>query len=297
MDKNAVITAIVLIILGISLFLLALYGHGFDFSRLTTEYGKLRTQYVTDSFHSIHIDTDTSKVTLLPSTDGQCRVEIRETDKRLHKITTDNGILSITVTDQREWYHYIGFIQKSLDLKVYLPETVYRSLTIETGTGAITIPKEFTFDTISIAATTADISCEASADSVSLTTNTGDMVLQNINCTGALTADRTTGRLIMKSVRCGSLTIRGNTGDTKLTDVIVEGTVSIKTTTGDIIFDHCDGGDITVQTDTGDVTGTLLTGKLFTGSTSTGHVRLPNPTGSQKCQITTSTGDIEILVP
>ena len=49
-----------------------------------------------------------------------------------------------------------------------------------------------------------------------------------------------------------------------------------------------------VNTSTGDVNGTLLSEKIFITDTSTGRVSVPKTTSGGKCEITTSTGDINI---
>ena len=54
------------------------------------------------------------------------------------------------------------------------------------------------------------------------------------------------------------------------------------------------GVHIMVKTSTGNVKGTLLSDKIFVTDTSTGRVSVPKTTSGGKCEITTSTGDIEI---
>jgi len=66
--------------------------------------------------------------------------------------------------------------------------------------------------------------------------------------------------------------------------------------TGDVKFDGCDAAEIFVETDTGDVKGSLLTDKIFIVQTDTGSVDVPKTATGGKCEITTSTGDINISI-
>ena len=66
--------------------------------------------------------------------------------------------------------------------------------------------------------------------------------------------------------------------------------------TGDITFDGCDGAEIFAESTTGDICGTLLTEKVFIASTSTGSIDVPKTVSGGRCELTTSTGDIEINI-
>ena len=79
-----------------------------------------------------------------------------------------------------------------------------------------------------------------------------------------------------------------------LKNTVASDSFSISRSTGDVILDHCDAGQITVKTSTGDVSGTLLTEKIFIARSSTGSIHVPDTAAGEKCQITTSTGDINI---
>ena len=70
----------------------------------------------------------------------------------------------------------------------------------------------------------------------------------------------------------------------------------IKRSTGDIRFDNSDATEIFVETDTGNVTGSLLTDKVFITQTDTGNVNVPKTVTGGRCEITTDTGNIKIIV-
>ena len=93
---------------------------------------------------------------------------------------------------------------------------------------------------------------------------------------------------------CPNLMTTGNTGDITLKNTVASNSFSITRSTGDVNFENCDAGEITVQTSTGDVSGTLLTEKIFISRSSTGSIHVPDTVTGGKCQITTSTGNIDI---
>ena len=115
-----------------------------------------------------------------------------------------------------------------------------------------------------------------SADILDLTVSTGDVHLEDL--------------------RCNTLLASGNTGDILLKNVVATESISIIRTTGDVRFDGADAAAIFVETDTGDVTGTLLTEKVFLPKSDTGDIEVPKTNAGGKCEIITSTGDIQLTI-
>ena len=54
--------------------------------------------------------------------------------------------------------------------------------------------------------------------------------------------------------------------------------------------------ELKIITSTGDIEGTLLSDKVFIVKSSTGDIDVPSSITSGMCEITTSTGDIEVRV-
>ena len=57
-----------------------------------------------------------------------------------------------------------------------------------------------------------------------------------------------------------------------------------------------DAGTINIKTGTGDVSGSLLSGKVFSVTSDTGNVKVPDTQSGGLCEIHTNTGDINITV-
>ena len=104
----------------------------------------------------------------------------------------------------------------------------------------------------------------------------------------------TTGKILMNDIACNKLTAKSSTGHIQLKNVIAEESIKVQNTTGGVEFGGCDAADIMINTSTGDVKGTLLSEKIFITDTSTGRVSVPKTTSGGTCEITTSTGDIDI---
>ena len=105
-----------------------------------------------------------------------------------------------------------------------------------------------------------------------------------------------TGDLFISDITCDTLVSRGSTGEVKLKNTVANNKIDIKRSTGDIEFSGCDSAEIYISTATGDVEGTLLSPKVFITKTSTGKILVPETNAGGRCEITTSTGDIEIEV-
>ena len=224
--------------------------------------------------------------------------------------------LVVELVDTRKWYEYIGICVDEPIISIYLPATIYGNLLIKESTGDILIPKEFTFESIDITASTGDIKNYASTTGeLKIQTNTGSITSENINakaltlstttgrinansiiCETDLTLSVHTGKVNLNNIKCANLISTGDTGDISLENVIATNLFSIVRNTGDVEFEDCDAEEVFIKTDTGDVEGEFLTDKVFITQTDTGDVEVPKSTTGGKCKITTNTGDIEISI-
>lgn len=253
-----------------------------------------REHAISDTYENISITIDTADVIFVP-TSGETKVVCFEQEKVTHSVCVENGTLTIKTVDARKWYEYIGIFLKQPTVTVYLPVQAFSALTVKGSTGDVTLPKEYSFETIDIAISTGDVLCEASTDSIKLRTSTGDITVKNATA-NAVDLQVSTGRTTLENLRCGELIAKGSTGDITLTDVVASGYFTIERSTGDVKFDGCDAAQIEVSTDTGNVTGSLLTEKVFIAKADTGNVSVPETTSGGKCKITTDTGNIKITI-
>ena len=304
----------VLLLAGVTIVCIAFSLHGFSVSMMSTQAMVTNTFEISDPFDNINIEGDTEDLVFERSTDGKCTVVCYEYEEQPHSVTVENGRLNISILPGS--YLHFGLITESPKTTVYLPGETYKKLTIDTDTGDVDLPKDFSFSSLHIQSDTGDVNCLASADtditiatqtgrirladitasSAILTSDTGRMELSGVDLTGALDITEDTGDVTLKNVKAASLKSDGDTGEILLTNVTASGEFRIKRTTGDVTFDGSDAEAVYVTTDTGDVKGTFLTDKVYITKTDTGSVDVPGSTSGGRCEITTDTGDIKLSV-
>lgn len=295
--KIALLIAAVMVVLGILLLMWAMFGLRWDFHALSTTKYETKTHILSQDFDRIAIQTDTADVRILLAEDGQGKLVINQQEKLGHRVSVEEGTLTVTMEDTRNWYDHItlfSFGESSITL--YLPEADYEALLVELSTGDVALQEEVYIGDVNIATTTGDIRVDClTADEIKLSVSTGDVTANSVTCLGDVQVAVSTGRTQLRGLWCENLVSTGSTGDITLEDGTA-GTVSITRSTGDVHFQDADAGEITVSTDTGDVTGTLRSHKIFVTQTDTGDVRVPQSTSGGLCQITTDTGDIHLDV-
>ena len=310
--------SLLLILAGLVGFACVMTALDWDFKRLSTVEYETNSYEITETISGISIDTDTSDIAFLPSEGGKISVVCYEQVNATHTVTVADGTLEIKLTDTRKWYEKVSIANfNSPKITVYVPEEICFALKVDASTGEIEIAREIKLDYVDITLSTGNVKTLASAkNSVKIKASTGDITAENIGCGGDLNLEVSTGKIsvsrlvcdgdikitvstgktCLSDVTCNNLTSGGSTGDLHLKNTVATGKFDIERSTGDITLDGCDAGEITIETSTGDVTGTLLSSKIFFAEVSTGDVDVPKTTEGGRCEITTSTGDIEISI-
>lgn len=316
--KEWLTCAAVLLILGALLFAAVMTAYRWDFTRLGTGHFVTNTYEIAEDFSSIRLDVETSDIILKAQSGTVCKVVCHEPENRSHSVGVKNDTLTVLAADNRErkWYDYIGIGFDSPKITVYLPKTEYSKLVITGSTGDVEIPKELSFDSIDVSLSTGDVGLfAASAGEVTVKTSTGDILASGteaeemtlcattgdvtvlaVTCTGNLAADVTTGEVTVTDTVCRKFSSCGSTGDLSLQNVCAETRLCAERKTGDVILNTSDAEQISVKTTTGDVTGSLLSEKVFITETSAGSVDVPKNASGGKCEISTTTGDIRIVL-
>lgn len=314
--KIWLIAGAVLLVLGLIVFALVMTLNHWDFNKLSTVKYVTNSHCVKEAFTDINIETDAASIIFIPSDADSCEVVCHEPENILHRVTVEDGCLTVRVLDQRRWYDYIGIYNGAPKITVSLPQRVYQSLTVKTDTGKTHVPGDFSFERIDITGSTGNVECFASASEglkiqvstgkirledlsagdVDLRVSTGGITAAKIDCAGILSLQTSTGRATLTDVSCGALTSTGSTGNMTLENVTASKDFSIVRSTGDVEFIRCDAEELSVRTDTGKVYGSLLTNKVFICQTSTGRIDVPRTATGGRCEITTSTGNIKIEI-
>ena len=311
-----IIVGACLIMLGMIVAVAALAMESFDLNIFVTTKYETNTYEITEGFSNISIDSDTADIVFVISENENCKVVCYESVKQNHDTFVNNDTLHIKINDQRKWFEYIGITTDSPEITVYLPTAEYGTLTVKESTGDVALPRELSFDNIDITTSTGDVRCLASAtEDIKINTDTGDIQISQISaknvklsvstgritagditCAGDVTVTVSTGKATLTDVSCLDLISDGSTGDLVLTNVVATGKFFIERSTGDVRFDACDAAELLIETDTGDVEGSLLTEKIFFVESDTGRINVPRTTNGGKCEITTDTGDVKIVI-
>lgn len=307
-----------LILFGGIIFVITMSFLDWDFKKLSTVEYETNEYEINEAFKNISIDTSTTDIILLPSEDEKAKVVAYEEEKINHIAKVEDGTLKIERNDTRKWHEKLQLFNfDSSKLTVYLPKASYESLKIDSSTGDIKIPQNFTFRNIEIDTSTSDVNCSASSSGLlkikvstgdicvdgafyaemNIKATTGDIKLLGTACIGKISLEVTTGDISASTITCNEFIATGSNGDITLGNVIATSKMQIKTGTGDISLDRCDSYDINLKATTGDIEGSLLSHKEFDADASTGDINVPSSVlGKGKCYIRTSTGDIDIKV-
>ena len=226
---------------------------------LNFDFKKLSTVKYEENVYTItdtvkNISINTNTADIIFKSGNEFKVVCYEETNSKHTVKVNDNELVISFADQRKWYEKIGVTIGTTKITVYLPQEEYEYLTINESTGDIKIPENLKFQNIYISASTGDVECFSSvSEDLKIKLSTGDIELKNV------------------------------------LSKIMKLTVS----TGDIELDKCDADELYIKTTTGNVEGSLLSEKVFIVTTNTGNINVPKTTSGGKCEITTSTGDIE----
>lgn len=297
MKKNTkvwIIIAISLIIIGVIVFGCILFKTGFDFKKLSTTKFETNSYDINEDFKNISIISDTASISFVKS--NNARVVCFEEENEKHSVSLNGDTIEIKIENTKKWYENIGISFNTPKITVYIPEGEYGALIISESTGEIEIPRDFTFSSMDIKASTGDIESSASVlGDAKISLSTGDISLENISAKN-LNLTVSTGDIELENIKCENLDSNGSTGSISLENVIANGKINIITSTGDVEFERCDGAELIIKTDTGSIKGSLLSEKVFIAQSDTGKVNVPKTENGGKCEITTNTGNIKIVI-
>lgn len=291
-----IIIALCCVIIGTIIFVSGMSKIDWDFKKLSSYNFETNAYEIVDEFSKIEINAKTANINFQLAEDGECKVVCYENKKEKHLTSVDNGVLKINYTNEKRWYDYLHILSNSPKITVYLPDLDNITLTIKVSTGDVKLPSDFTFESISISSSTCHVKCYASSiNQTKIHVSTGDIIIENATAKN-YDLHVSTGYAKITNVNCENIVSTGSTGDIKLNNVIASEKISIERSTGKVKFYRCDANELKIITSTGDVEGTLLSDKVFIVKSSTGDIDVPSSITGGRCEITTSTGDIEVRV-
>ncbi len=295
--KRLLIAAAILAVAGGVIFTVAFAILGFDIAKLGTQKYEFNTYTLSEDFNSIKINTETANVILAESDSDKCKIECSEREKVKHSAAVREGTLVIDTVNTQKWYDYIGINFGNETVTIYLPKAVYASMTVDTNTGNVEIPKIFSFENICVKTATGNIGCSADvSNTIDLQTDTGNIRIENSAPNGEVKVKTATGSIKIADIHCNRLSAESNTGSIDLINTIADDNMTINSATGSVRLDSCDANKIKVKTNTGSIVGTLLSDKIFFAKSAVGNVDVPKTTSGGTCELVTDTGNIQIEI-
>ena len=273
----SIIVSLILVAVGLISFSVVMTVNGWNFDLLNTVNYETNVYELTEDFSSVNINTVTTDIEFISSNDDKVKVVIFEEENVNHLVKVENGELKIDYSSDKRWYENIQIDFKSKKISVYLPKNTYNELKINSSTSDVYI-KDLNFNKVNVILTT------------------GDIKISNVNVLEDAYLKVTTGDIEVKDLNCKNFTSLGTTGDIELETLIASQKIVIERDTGDVDFSGVDASDIKIITTTGDVEGSVLSEMNFIASATTGDVNVPETTTGGRCEVKTTTGDINIRV-
>ena len=315
--KRMIAWGFALLVVGATLFFGIWGSQGFGAVELSTVEYEKRSRDIDRPFHSVEIIELSDDVHIEPSPDGACRVEYTDSSRSYHKISVENGRLSISLETKGrgKWYENVG-IHTDLEehlLILYLPEGEYRELQVNTASADVYAGADFGFEKAEIRSASGDIDLgPVASGSLSVNTDSGDVRVGGLDigrlelgtASGSLELGKSkvrrelsvgtaSGDIELSDISCGELEAATASGQIELRNVIASGEMDIESTSGDIRLDDCDAASLELESTSGFISGRLLSGKDFYADTKSGNIRLPYGSRGGRCSIETTSGDID----
>ena len=321
--KTALIVSAGLIVLGFIISFASAALAGFDLNALSTDSYTRKTAHISESFDSLRVSVSSHDIRLLPAEDGRCRVEYDEGDRSKFTVQVSGGTLTVTNQSIKNWNIHLGFSfnYSEPQVSVYLPESEYRQVQLQTSSGDIICDSGFSFEELSLSTTSGDIQLSGTATELKADTTSGDihvssftaarfsagstsgsLRISDVTVTDPGPADglylhTTSGNVVLTDVRAENLRVSTTSGDIKLDHVLAAGNAQLGAVSGRIHLTLSDAASFDISTTSGDVEGSLLSPKYFDVSTTSGKIDLPydHPDGGH-FKAKTVSGDVDIRI-
>ena len=301
----------VLLLAGGALFGVALYKGSKNSQIETKEYD---AEVLGSTFNKFDIDLTIADLEFKKA--DAVKVVVDETKYDVHDVSVSDNTLKIVGKDTRKWYEHVfnfNWFDK-VRVTVYMPEGHYEDFKVETATGNIVVPADFSFASFEVKASTGNVTSKANVDNdvkikvstgnvnlesittknINITSSTGNIKLNNDTVSEKIEIDTDTGDIRLDNVTCADYYSHSDTGDLNFVNTNVTNKVEIKNGTGYVKMASSDAATLEIKTSTGNVNLELLSAKIVFAETKTGRKNVPTSTTGGICQITTSTGDIKV---
>ena len=319
--RTALILAGALILSGLILGAIALGLTGFHPFRLGGSELEFGSQVILEPFDRLSLGVTACDVMILPTPDGQTRVEWLAKPDLLSQVRVENGTLVIleeTAEEADKWYERISFSSGDGPLvAVYLARPDLEALSVEGADGDVliqgltvrgaaaihiaggdlTVEGMETFEAMDIRTTCGKVELDrVTAGSLTLKTTSGDMELRDCEAIwetdAALTVESSSGSLLLERVRTGDAQLHSVSGDITLRDSATS-TLVLGAASGDLLLEGVDLTNGTLYAGSGTITLDGLKAESVDISTTSGNVR-GTLSGPMRYEIQTTSGRVDV---
>lgn len=224
----------ILCVVGVAIVGKTLIEANFDVDAFQTIVFETNTYNVEESVTGLAINVNMEDVSLILSSDDKVRVTFFEDEKEKHQVRVENGILSISLVDEREWHEKFGFFAQTPSVIIELPKATYDEISIGTNTGEVEI---------------SDLTCE----NLNVKVNTGDVDLTRVIANREMRVKTNSGDADFDECDAGSICVEVVTGSVT-GNFLTEKRFKTKTVTGSVrVPDSTTGATCEITTRTGDI--------------------------------------------
>ena len=222
------------------------------------------------------------------------KLELIYSKKAISDYSVSDGTLSVTAKRNFPWN-----ILNNEEGKIILtlPKKDYKTLSINSSSGDITL-KEISFTgNVKIDATSGDVNADKiSAESLEIDLTSGDADIKNSVFTSLL-AESTSGDVELNGVTVTKeAALDLNSGCVDI-DSSAFGSFKSESISGNLVMKNSDAGELDISSTSGDVTLTLLTPKNFVVETTSGKQDVIGTVYTQPlCKINTTSGDVTVRI-
>lgn len=266
----------------------------------------------------ITVDSESARVIILPSEDEKCIVKYTGLEPEICSAEITTGNLSVEQKSVPVFRGFTGVRFTESRIDIYLPNSYYESLNVETESGSVSVFDGFSCRKSHIKTESGSVKISFSDDestSVSVSTQSGSIAAKGINAledvslesesgsiiasdikTDYLQASTRSGRIEVSDAQVSRSVIDSKSGRIELTDFISFHSLKANTQSGAILLYGVDSENIDMESASGRIAGSLLSQKRFDASSASGSVNVPKSGGDGECRIKTASGSINIEI-
>lgn len=252
---------------------------------------------VTTGFTDISVTEYYADVQLRPSRDGSISVTTRDAEDVTHTVKVVNGTLTISRPEPTVGERIFHGDDNAPEVILYLPAGNYGALTVSTTSGDVESSGQLNFSAANLTTVSGDIEISGSVTgNVACVTTSGDVEL-NSPTAGNVQVNTTSGDTELTGAYIQSLSVQSVSGDIDLERTTAAGEIAISTNSGEVELKSVDAASLSIVTTSGEVEGSLLSGKNFSASSTSGRVSVPaSDPNAGACSVSTTSGSIRLTV-